>query len=216
MVETTVALLAPAVELYAEGREGGPKICRLRVVRCRYIAAMVSRRARRLRPASLLLLFACGGHEAGDAEPPLSRLGPTPVSGFSRSVQLPNGDAMIIPIDYELIVTWSIDSSTGVLEDPKGNPMGYYDIGSAAGTRVGPELQGADAALFGVRTGTEEQSVNQVFYYLSNEGTPDEPGGWVATFAERGPANFWGEPVLSREEFLGWMRTYTSSGEVVE
>lgn len=164
--------------------------------------------------AGQLMLFACSGDEAGDTESPLSRLGPKPVEGFSRLVQLPNGDAMIIPTHYELIAIQGIDSSPGVLEDARGNPMGYYDIGGNAGIQVVAEGVEGDMSAFGVPSGMQDRAVNQVFHYRLDRGASDEGGGWVATFAERG-ANFWGEAFLSREEFLGWMRTYRSSGEEV-
>ena len=147
-----------------------------------------------------------GGDASGAQAPPVMSAVPSPslaapVAGVSKLARLPNGDTLTIPIDYQLVERQGIDSIVGVLLDASGTKLCSYDIGA-----------------FGVnldeRTGTRDQSANQVFFY--SEEPPGEDGFagiWQATFRERGPVAFTCQYTLTRAEFLGLMRTYTASSE---
>jgi hypothetical protein len=146
-----------------------------------------------------------GDHTSSGTEtPPVMSAVPAlaePVAGVSKRAKLPNGDTLTIPLDDQLVERQGIDSIVGVLLDASGTQLCLYDIGP-----------------FGVnldeRTGTRDQSANQVFFYSEEPpGADGFAGIWQATFRERGPVAFTCQYTLTRAEFLGLMRTYMASSE---
>jgi hypothetical protein len=133
-----------------------------------------------------------------DPSPAVVDLG-APVDGVSKRVKLQNGDTLTIAIDQDLVQLQGTDSQIGELRDAAGSRLCSYDIGPYG-------------ALVSKTLGAREESVNQVFYYWPRViGGEGDEGAWEATFYERGPTAFYCRLTLSAAEFLGLMRTYTSS-----
>lgn len=121
-----------------------------------------------------------------------------PIAGVSKLATLPNRDTLTIPIDHELVQRQGTDSLVGELLDAAGERVCYYDIG-------------AFSISITETNGTRDQAVNEVFYYRQEPGSEGAADAWQARFNERGPAFIECTSPLTRDEFLGLLRTYTAT-----
>jgi hypothetical protein len=149
--------------------------------------------------AAQILETASAAHDDPSNDAEAKAAAAAPVAGVSKLATLPNGDTLTIPIDHQHVQLGGIDSLVGELRDAAGDAVCYYDIGAF----TGPITE---------TNGTRDESVNEVFYYrqelASEEGTFSV---WQARFNQRGPAFIECLLPMTRDEFLGLMRTYTAT-----